>query len=97
MAALLCACALLSICLSDVVTARRSDTAHVSGQTKVATPTNTHTESFDTSKFASETAESEVCVLSFIKWKGMQSNDYFPLFSLDMLRFLLYYVTVIIP
>jgi len=40
-------------------TARRSDAAHVSGQAKMATPTNTHAESFDTSRFASETAESE--------------------------------------
>jgi hypothetical protein len=57
----------LFIYVSDVVTARRSDAAHVSGQAKMATPTNTHAESLDTSKFASETAESEVCVLSFIK------------------------------
>lgn len=57
----------LFIYVCDVVTARRSDTAHVSGQAKMATPTNTHAESFDTSRFASETAESEVCVLSFIK------------------------------
>ena len=57
----------LFIYVSDVVTARRSDTAHVSGQAKMATPTNTHAESFDASRFASETAESEVCVLSFIK------------------------------
>lgn len=68
MAVLWCACALLFIYVSDVVTARRPDAAHVSGQTKVAIPTNTHAESFDTSRFASETAESEVCVLSFIKW-----------------------------
>lgn len=52
--------------MSDVI-ARRSETAHVSGQTKMATPVNTHAESFDTSRFASETVESEVCVLSFIK------------------------------
>lgn len=63
MATLWCALALLFIYVSDVVTARRSDTAHVSGQVKVATPTNAHAESFDTSRFASETAESEVGVL----------------------------------
>lgn len=57
----------LFIYVYDVVTARRSDTIHVSGQAKMATPTNTHAESFDTSRFASETAESEVCVLSFKK------------------------------
>lgn len=53
----------LFINVSVLVTARRSDTAHMSGQAKMATPINTHAESFDTSRFASETAESEVCVL----------------------------------
>ena len=56
----------LFVYVSDVVTARRADTVHVTGQAKMATPLNTHAESFDTSRFASETAESEVCLLSFI-------------------------------
>jgi hypothetical protein len=50
----------------DPVTARRSDMAGVSGQVKTVTHTNKHAESLDTSRFASETAESEVCVLLFV-------------------------------
>ena len=67
MATLGCAHAFVFMHVSDVVTARRSDMAHVSGQAKMATPTNKHAESLDTSRFASETAESEVCVLSYVK------------------------------
>lgn len=62
-----CAHAFLFVYMSDVVTARRSDMAHVSGQAKMATPTNKHAESLDTSRFASETAESEVCILPYVK------------------------------
>lgn len=50
--------------LCNVVAARRSDTAHFTGQTKTPPHTNTkgkHAEHLDTSRFASETAESEVC------------------------------------
>jgi hypothetical protein len=58
------ALAFLFSCLCNVVAARRSDTAHFTGQTKTPTHANTkgrHAEHLDTSRFASETAESEVC------------------------------------
>jgi hypothetical protein len=54
---------LLLICLCIVIAARRSDVAHFSGQAKTPTYTNSkgkHAENLDTSRFASETAESEV-------------------------------------
>jgi hypothetical protein len=56
------ALAVLLFCLCNVA-ARRSDTAHFTGQAKTPTHTNTkgkHAEHLDTSRFASETAESEV-------------------------------------
>jgi hypothetical protein len=58
------ALAFILSCLCNVVAARRSDTAHFTGQAKTPTHTNTkgkHAEHLDTSRFASETAESEVC------------------------------------
>jgi hypothetical protein len=47
-----------------VIAARRSDVAHLGGQAKTPSYTNSkgkHVENLDTSRFASETAESEVC------------------------------------
>jgi hypothetical protein len=58
------ALAFLLSCLCNVVAARRSDTGNFTGQAKIPTHTNAkgkHAEHLDTSRFASETAESEVC------------------------------------
>lgn len=72
------------------VAARRSDTAHFTGQAKTPAHTNTKgkpAEHLDTSRFASETAESEVCYSATFEMR----------YTLELLFFLLLVLNCYVP